>query len=59
MTLCYCVAVYDISIRNPGSVSRGVVSAELDGVAQPVADGKACLWLCENHDAHVILAFLG
>jgi cyclic beta-1,2-glucan synthetase len=59
MTLRYRGAVYEISVRNPGSLSRGVVSAELDGVAQPVAQGKALVRLSEDHDAHLILVTLG
>jgi cyclic beta-1,2-glucan synthetase len=59
MTLRYRGAVYDISVRNPGSVSRGVVSAKLDGAAQPVAHGKARVQLCEDHDTHVIQVVLG
>jgi cyclic beta-1,2-glucan synthetase len=59
MTLRYRGAIHEISVRNPGSVSRGVVAAELDGVAQPVAQGKALVRLSEDHDAHLILVTLG
>jgi cyclic beta-1,2-glucan synthetase len=59
MTLRRRGAIYEISVRNPGSVSRGVVAAELDGVAQPVAQGKARVRLSEDHDTHLILVTLG
>jgi cyclic beta-1,2-glucan synthetase len=59
MTLRYRGAIYEISVRNPGSVSRGVLAAELDGVAQPVVQGKALVRLSEDHDAHLILVTLG
>jgi cyclic beta-1,2-glucan synthetase len=59
MTPRYGGAVYGVSVRNPGSVGRGIVSAELDGVAQPAAQGKARLQLRNDHDGHVILVLLG
>jgi cyclic beta-1,2-glucan synthetase len=59
MTLRYRGTVYEISVRNPGSVTRGIVSAELDGGAQPVAHGRARVRLSEDHDAHLILVTLG
>ena len=59
VTLSHHGAIYEISVRNPGSVSRGVVVAELDSVAQPVAQGKALVRLREDRDAHVIVVILG
>jgi cyclic beta-1,2-glucan synthetase len=59
VTLRHHGATYEVSVRNPGSVSRGVVVAELDSVAQPVAHGKALVRLCEDHESHVIVVILG
>ena len=59
MTLRYRGAVYEISVGNPGGVSRGVVAATLDGVQQPVSQGKARLKLGEGGGAHVIGITLG
>ena len=59
MTLRYRGAVYEIFVRNPRGVSRGVVSAELDGVAQPLAQGEAQVRLSEDHDPHLIFVTLG
>jgi len=59
MTLRYRGAVYEISVRNPGHVSRGVVAAELDGAPQPVSKGKLRLKLCEDRGTHAILVTLG
>jgi hypothetical protein len=59
MTMSHRGAIYQVAVRNPRSVSRGVVVAELDGVAQPVAQGRAQVRLSEDHDAHVILVTLG
>jgi cyclic beta-1,2-glucan synthetase len=59
MTLRYRGAVYEIEVRNPKSTSRGVVGADLDGVAQPLVEGKARVRLCGDHDAHLILVTLG
>jgi cyclic beta-1,2-glucan synthetase len=59
MTLRYRGAVYEISVRNPGHVSRGVAAVELDGASQVVADGKARLKFCEDSGVHTILVTLG
>ena len=59
MTLRYRGAVYEISVRNPAGVSRGVVAATLDGVQQPVSQGKTRLKLCEDGGAHAIAITLG
>jgi cyclic beta-1,2-glucan synthetase len=59
LTLSHRGAMYEVSVRNPRSVSRGVVLAELDGVAQPVAQGKALMRLCGDNGVHQILVTLG
>jgi len=59
MTLRYRGAVYKISVRNPGHVSRGVIAAEFDGALQPVSKGKLRLKLSEDRGAHEILVTLG
>jgi cyclic beta-1,2-glucan synthetase len=59
VTLSHRGAIYEVSVRNPRSVSRGVTVAELDGVAQPVAQGKALMRLCEDREVHQILVTLG
>jgi len=59
MTLRYRGAVYEISVRNPSRVSRGVVALELDGLSQPVEAGEACLRLSKDHGTHAILITLG
>ena len=59
MTLRYRGAVYEISVRNPGRVSRGVVAAELDGAPSPSRSGKARLKLSEDRGTHAILMTLG
>ena len=59
MTLRYRGAVYQISVRNPTGVSRGVVAALLDGAAQPVSNGKAVLALSADQGAHEIVITLG
>ncbi|CAN5923414.1 glucoamylase family protein [soil metagenome] len=59
MTLRYRGAVYEVSVRNPLGVSRGVVSAELDGAALIVSQGKARVKLCEDHETHAVLVTLG
>jgi cyclic beta-1,2-glucan synthetase len=59
LTLRYREAVYEISVRNPKKVSRGVVCADLDGVAQPLEQGKARVPLSKDHEAHLILVTLG
>ncbi len=59
MTLRYRGAVYEISVQNPGGVSRGVVAARFDGELQPVTLGKALLSLSSDRGTHVILVTLG
>ena len=59
MTLRYRGAVYEISVRNPGKVSRGVVAAELDGASQAVSKGKVRLKLSEDRGTHAIVVILG
>jgi cyclic beta-1,2-glucan synthetase len=59
MTLRYRGAVYEISVRNPGRVSRGVIALELDGLSQPVEAGKALVRLSKDHGTHAILITLG
>jgi hypothetical protein len=59
MTLRYRGAVYEISVRNPGRVSRGVVAVKLDGLSRPVEAGKALLRLGKEHGTHAILVTLG
>ena len=59
MTLRYRGAVYEISVRNPGQVSRGVVAAELDGASQAVSKGKVRLKLSEDRGTHAIVVILG
>ena len=55
MTLRYRGAVYEITVHNPGQVSRGVAAVELDGASQAVADGKARVKLSEDRGVHTIL----
>ena len=59
MTLRYRDVVYEISVRNPGGVSRGVIAVELDGESLPVIQGKACIPLREDRATHAILVTLG
>ena len=59
MTLRYRGAVYEITVHNPGQVSRGVTAVELDGASQAVSDGKARVKLSEDRGAHTILITLG
>jgi cyclic beta-1,2-glucan synthetase len=59
LTLRYRGTVYEISVDNPARVSRGVVAALLDGLLQPIANGKALLPLRANQNAHKILITLG
>ena len=40
MTFRYRSAVYEISVSNLAGVSRGVAAATLDGVQQPISQGK-------------------
>jgi hypothetical protein len=59
MTLRYRGAVYEISVRNPAGVSRGVAAALLDGVPQPLSNGTARLELSKRPGAHAITITLG
>ena len=59
MTLRYRGAVYDISIRNPDGVSRGVIAAQLDGETQPISLGSARLQLAADQGAHMIVVTMG
>ena len=59
MTLRYRGAVYEISVHNPGGVSRGVIAVEVDGKSSPVTEGKACVPLREDRGTHAILVTLG
>ena len=59
MTLRYRGAVYEIAVRNPESVSRGVTGIEIDGAAMPPTDGKALIPLREDRGTHAILVTLG
>ena len=59
MTLRYRGAVYEISVRNSGGVSRGVVAAEIDGEPQQVAEGKTRIRLREDNCSHAIRVTLG
>ena len=59
MTLRYRGAVYDISIRNPDGVSRGVIAAQLDGETQPISLGRARLQLAADQGAHMIVVTMG
>ena len=56
---CATAARYEISVRNPGKVSRGVVAAELDGASQAVSKGKVRLKLSEDRGTHAIVVILG
>ena len=59
MTLRYRGAVYEIAVRNPGGVSRGVVGIEVDGEPLPVFGGRALIRLREDRGTHTILVTLG
>lgn len=59
MTLRYCGAVYEISVRNPAGVNRGVVAVLMNGVPQPVANGMARLELCKSSGTNDISITLG
>jgi cyclic beta-1,2-glucan synthetase len=59
ITLRYRGATYDISIRNPDGVSRGVIAAQLDGEPQPLLLGEARLPLRVDNGAHTIVVTLG
>jgi cyclic beta-1,2-glucan synthetase len=59
MTLRYRGATYDISIRNPDGVSRGVIAAQLDGETQALLLGKARLQLSADSGTHTIVVTMG
>ena len=59
MTLRYRGAVYEISVRNPDGVSRGVIAAQLDGEPQPISLGSARLQLAADQGAHMIVVTMG
>lgn len=59
LTLRYRGAVYDISVQNPEGVRSGVATVQFDGEPQPVLQGKACLKLATDGEAHAILVILG
>lgn len=59
MTLTLRGSVYEIVVRNPDGVSRGVVTVELDGATQPVADGKAVIRLSDEVARRSIVVTLG
>ncbi|MCK9398000.1 MAG: phosphorylase, partial [Methylobacter sp.] len=47
---------YDITISNPGGVSKGIVLIELDGVAQTESDGIPLLHDGQNHQVLVVIS---
>jgi cellobiose phosphorylase len=59
MTLTLRGSVYEIVVRNPNSVSRGVVALDLDGVAQSVVEGKAVIRLGNIVARRTVLVTLG
>ena len=59
MTLRYRGSVYEISIRNPEGVGRGVVAAELDGASHPSSGGKVRLKLAKDRGTHSVIVTLG
>ena len=59
MTLRYRGAVYEISVKNPGGVSRGVATLQVDGEPRPVAQGKASLKLATDGGTHAVVVTLG
>ncbi len=59
MTLKYRGAVYEISVSNAEGVSRGISTVELDGVAQPLWEGRARLQLWNDGIAHVVRLTMG
>ncbi len=46
---------YEITINNPGGVSKGIVLIELDGVAQVESDGIPLLHDGQNHQVLVVM----
>ena len=59
MTLRYRGAIYEISVHNPESISRGVAAALLDGAPQAVSRGRTRLTLATDRGTHTILVTLG
>ena len=59
MTLTLRGSVYEIVVRNPASVSSSVVAVELDGVTQPVVDGKAVIRLSDEVARRIVVVTLG
>ena len=59
MTLTLRGSVYEIVVRNPDGVSRGVVAAEMDGATHPVMDGKAVIRLSDEVARRSIVVTLG
>jgi cyclic beta-1,2-glucan synthetase len=59
MTLTLRGSVYEIVVRNPNSVSRGVVALDLDGQAQSVVEGKAVIRLGNIVARRTVLVTLG
>ena len=58
MTLRYRGAVYEISVSNPRASAAASSAAEIDGEAQPVAEGQVRIRLRDG-GAHTIRATLG
>lgn len=59
VTVRYRGAVYEIAIRNPGGVNRGVVQADLDGASHAPSGGRVRLKLGEDRRTHRISVTLG
>ena len=59
MTVSYRGAIYEISVGNPGGVSRGVVEVEVDGEPASTTDGKARIGLRQDGRTHTINVTLG
>ncbi len=59
MTLTLRGSVYEIEVRNPTGVSRGVVAVELDGETLPVVDGRAVVLLDEGSVRRRVVVTLG
>ncbi len=57
MTFRYHSATYEIVVRNPGGVCRGVASAELDGRA--LSAGAAAIPLADDGATHRVSVVLG
>ena len=59
MTLTLHGSAYEIVVRNPAGVSRGVVAVEVDGETQPVVDGKAVIGLGADSARRRVVVTLG